>query len=226
MNALKHGQGAAKAAPEPTRTPERQALADAIDAKEYVAELIERKRDALRTVEAARSPFYEERTRLEELLPSAPSSERHRLDALLRGEEPEEGVDKDAIKKQLADNEARLDALWAQSKAVQGDIELLEGDLRMREMTVRECVGKVVRSDPAQAAVSAELIALNARRAFLGRAAENALNEYEPGAQDRFNVGLHRLIVSTPQTPCPWAEAKARLFTDPDAVLPMPADVK
>ena len=30
MNAPKHGQGAAKAAPEPTRTPERQALADAI----------------------------------------------------------------------------------------------------------------------------------------------------------------------------------------------------
>ncbi|MEE7489430.1 hypothetical protein [Methylobacterium oryzae] len=225
MSALKQRQGAVEAAPEPTRTPERQALADAIAAKNYVAELIQRKRDALRTVDAARDPHWDERTRLEAMLPSAPSSERHRLDALLRGEEPEEGVDKDAIKKQLADNQARIDALYAQSKAVQSDIDLLEGDLQMREVAVRECIRKVVRADPAQAAVSAELVALNARRAFLGRAAENALNEYEPGAPDRFNVGLHRQIVPTPQMPCPWAEAKARLLTDPDAALPMPADV-
>lgn len=225
MNALKPGQGAAKAAPEPTRTPERQALAQAIANREYVAGLVEAKRASAANFQDRCSPIYTQQAELERQLTSAPTTEQHRLDALLRGEDPQAGVDRDAIKAQIADLKAQVDGFWELQRQAEADALLLESDLQMREMEVRECVRKVVRADPAQAAVTVELLQLNARRALLSRAADQALNEYAPGDPERHNSSLGIRLVPAPHTPCPWAEAKARLLTDPDAVLPMPADV-
>lgn len=222
---MKQGQGAATAAPEPTRTPERQALAQAIVNREHVADLVKAKRDFARGFEDRRDPLYTQKAELEARLRSAPSSGDHRLQALLRGEDPEAGVDQDAIKAQIADVEAQLQGFRELQRQAEADADLLQADLDVRERDVRDCVRRVVRADPAQAAVTAELLALNARRALLSRAADQALNEYPPGDPERGNANLGMRVVSWPSSPCPWAEAKARLLTDPDAVLPLPADV-
>ena len=227
MNAPKHGQGAATPAPEPTRTPERQALADAIVERDrrdgiltarrkIVADLRERETEA-------NTAYYGAFDELSSKKRDAEARQRVRTEYLLNGEEPptETPIEELQVTVQRLDDERAK--LRAELKQAEADVAALEQRTSWAGMTVNDCVTKVIHTDPATLAVANALGEARERFLQLQRALGNALNVQRPGdGPPDYMRALHFPTNASALPPCPWAGAIARLQHDPDAVIPMP----
>lgn len=225
MVAAQKGQGAALAASAPpARSPERQALADAILARDHVAVVLAERRALVQQIEDSRSPLYTREREIEEQVQRLPKDERDRLMALLVRDDPDRSSEREACERELAEVREQLKAAWSQQHRAQADVQLLEEDYAARLHDIERAAGAVVRVDPAVSAVMAEYEAVAKRAAILRRACGSALNRSPPGGG---YLPQSLLAGKTFQAEglCPWEQAATRLLNDPDAVLPMPADV-
>lgn len=225
MIAARKGQEAALAASAPpSRTPERQALADAIAARDHVAILIEERRAVAREIEESRLPLYERERELERQLLSLPADEGDRLHALLNRQDPDRLAERAACKREIAEVKEQEKASWDRQRRAEADIRLLEEDHASRVRDIERAAGAVIRSDPAVPAVMAEYESVAKRAAILRRACGSALNRSPPNG-GYLPQSLLAGKTFVPEAPCPWEQATAHLLNDPDAVLPMPEDV-
>lgn len=206
------------------RTPERQALAKAIEARDYVTVLIAERKALAQQIEDARYPLYRSEEALEERRKHLPKDDRDRLAALLSRTDLVATEDREKIEAELAEVKKRqTENLDAQRRA-DADVRLLEEDHDARKRDVQAAVEAVVRGDPCIPAVMAEFETMAKRVAILRRACGGVLSPSPPGGG---YLPQHLLAgkTFTPEGPCLWEAAKNRLFYDPDAVLPMPEDV-
>lgn len=226
MNAPKRVPGAALSVvtPPPTRTPERQALAEAIERRDYVATLVRERQAFAEQVGRSSYPLYDRLRELEERERDLPMNERDRLDMLLSRRDPDMRSEREKIAEERIDVQKKIEEIRSQSQRADADVRLLEEDHRSRIREVHECVTNVVVSDPALPAVVAETERLLKRVAILRRACGSALNERRIGQPEPRHARFASLIVQA-EGPCPWDAVKARLVDDPDAVCPMPEDV-
>lgn len=203
----------------PTRTPERQRLADAITERDRRLALVAAKRAEIEAADKARWPLVARQGDLEEEIRSLGNlrSEADRRDALLRGESFAGTGRATEARAELA---AVNDEITASKKLVaelQTDLQLLETPCTISQMDVDDAIKAVLSADETRAAVIAELLELQHRVTMLRRAANTTYGLWDPGA----GYSPSR----TTAMPCPWQAARDRLASDPDARLPMPDDV-
>lgn len=227
MSALKHGQGAAKAAPEPTRTPERQALADAIaerDRREGILKARGKIADDVREREsAANSAYYRALDEMNTQKRDLEGRQRDRTYALLRGEEPDEQTPIDVLEASVQKLDDERQKIRAELRQAEADVEALEQHIRMARHTVETCVTHVIHTDPATLAVAKAFEEARERFHRLQRALGGALNVQNPGGgPPEYTRILHFPTNGRSVPPCLWADAIARLPHDPDAVIPSP----
>lgn len=226
MTALKKGQGAALAVvPEPlARTPERAALAKAIEDRDYVAVLVAERKALAQQIEEARYPLYREEEALEERRKRLPKDDRDRLAALLARDDPDAGDERKQVEAALADVKQKQSESWEAQRRAEADIRLLEEDHAARVRDVANAADCVIRADPCVPVVMAEFEMVAKRAAILRRACGSALNRTPPGG-GYLPQALLAGKVFPPDEPCAWEQAATRLLNDPDAILPMPEDV-
>ncbi len=224
MVVQRKGQGAALAvsAP-PPRTPERQALADAIAARDHVAAVIAERRAMLGEMDEGRSPLYDREREIEQAKLSLPVGEGDRLGSLLAREDPDQLVTREKLEREAAQIREQITASWDRSRRAEADVRLLEEDHAARVRDIERAAGAVIRSDPAVAAVMAEFEAVAKRAAILRRACGTALNHAPPGGGYLPAILLAERL-SSQKALAPGARHGATAQR-PDAVLPMPEDV-
>lgn len=203
----------------PTRTPERQRLADAIAERDRRAALVAAKRAEIEANSTARYPLYTRQEELEGEIRNLGGyrSETARRDALLRGES---FAGSDRLAGARAELAAVNDEITASKKVaaeLEIDLQLLSAPVEMSRMDVNEAIRAVLDADPTRAAVIAELLQLQPRVTMLRRAANATFGLSDPGA-GYSPTSVHAM-------PCAWEAARDRLASDPDARLPMPDDV-
>lgn len=211
----------------PSRTPERQRLADAIAERDRRLGLLAAKRAEMEAAEHRKYPLWTRRTELETALQDALGfgGENERVNALLRGETLRRNDEASHIRAELAQIEDALQAIRNEVTALEGDVKLLESTVHYAKLEVSAARDAVIRTDPVVPLVVAEFKAAKARAAALARAIEGTLNVLDPVTGPSLRFVMSEPMVRVVPPPCPWHEAKERLLSDPDAVLPMPDQI-
>jgi hypothetical protein len=210
MIGLKKGQGAAlTVVSEPTRSPERDALANAIEALEERREHLAR---AERAKEAngweARAAIWREKDEAVETLRKLPKLREDYFTAVARGEAAEKPPAEHDLREVIARCDREIADGQELEKAQDKAIEDLRFRIKMAEMTVNDAALDVLRADP----VGAELVA-ECQRAWLRyRFLQQAIGAFTKH-QGNLPVDQHR-IEAMPKLPaCPYREAGEALKT-------------
>ena len=195
------------------RTPERQALADAILERDRRLKLIADKKAELQAESERGWSGYGRRDDLEEQLRSVGGTGDAvaRRDALLRGEKPDDADQAEHLRTEIAALDAKREASRTAQAVLKSDVALLEGALSTANWQVERARRAVIDTDPATAAL-VEAVREAVTRTRLLR------------------MVLSEVVVSVddPLFP-PVSQASSglydRLTRDADAAIPMPDEI-
>ena len=223
MSRRDEGQGAPAVAPEPpARSPERQALADAIAERARVASLVEARQALGAAFSERRRPWFAEQEEIEAQLERASGLDSDRLSALLRGEEPGANTDKKTLERRHAELEGLINKSRDEERLHKADTELLQNNLGWCVAMVEQRIVDVIQADASIPAVVSEINKLQRRVGILLSAIEGPLSKYHAGQRSP-NLGRGiQCMPMAPSDPTPWDLAFRSLHNDADAVLPMP----
>jgi hypothetical protein len=216
MIGMKHGQGAAKAAPEPTLSPERRALADALAALEQRQEYLARARDAKEANGwEARSRFWSEKDEAQKTLRNLPKLREDYFSAVARGEPAEKPPAEHDLRAVIVRCEQEIADGQELEKAQDKAIEDLQQSVRIAEMNVKDAALEVMRADPVGTQIVEECQRAWLRYMFLNRAVK-AFSKH----MGELPVDNHRVPAFPTMPPCPYARAGEALVASSHASIP------
>ncbi len=154
------------------RTPERQALADAILERDRRAALVQAKSAEKADLTRQYEPIRSRQFALEDDLKFArqrTTSDIERLHALLSGESLPEVTSVEAMRAELETVTAEVERLRQQQVVIDSDLRLLENAHSMAVGWVQDAAATVVAVEPATAAVVAEYAKVKTQLRMLDR---------------------------------------------------------
>jgi hypothetical protein len=222
MAAMKQGQGAATAAPEPAATDKRDALAQAIkklgERREHLARA-ERAREA--NSWEARSHLWREKDQAEETIRNLPQMLKDYVAALALGEPAE----KPPAERDLRDIIVRCERELADAQELEAAQDKLIADLaiwvRFDEDKIRDDALEALRADPVAVSLVEECARAQRTFYYLNRALRQFTKPHGDAAVDRY---LQQIGLTVGMPPCPYAEAREALRLSADAPIPTLAE--